>query len=148
MPVRSLYSRRHKYSPVRSFQIDTWMIQRRFGRKGCSQVRLKLSFLASTRLTVFGGEKKANFDPKNTIPTIDHGGGNIMLCGYFAIQGTWRLNRVEGKRDGAKYREILRENPLASARTLKVGCGGVFQHDSDPKKTAKATKELQKKEAD
>ena len=48
--------------------------------------------------------------------------------------------------DGAKYREILSENLLASVRTLKMGHGWNFQHDNDPKHTAKATKEwLQKK---
>ncbi len=31
------------------------------------------------------------------------------------------------------------------ARTLKMGCGWVFQHDNDPKHTAKATKEWLKK---
>ena len=84
-------------------------------------------------------------DPKNTIPTIKHGGGNIMLWGCFSAKGTGRLHRVEGKMDGAKYREILSENLLASARTLKMGRGWVFQHDNDPKHTAKATKEWLKK---
>jgi len=34
--------------------------------------------------------------------------------------------------NGAMYHEILDENLLPSARTLKMGCGWVFQHDSDP----------------
>ncbi len=47
--------------------------------------------------------------------------------------------------DGAMYRKILDENLLPSARTLKMGHGWVFQHDNDPKHTAKATKEWLKK---
>ena len=47
--------------------------------------------------------------------------------------------------DGAKYREIKSENYLASARTLKMGRGWMFQYDNDPKHTAKATKEWVKK---
>jgi len=34
--------------------------------------------------------------------------------------------------NGAMYHQILDENLLPSARTLKMGCGWVFQHDSDP----------------
>ena len=47
--------------------------------------------------------------------------------------------------DGAMYRQILGENLLPSARALKMGRGWVFQHDNDPKHTAKATKEWLKK---
>uniref|UniRef100_A0A4W5MUZ7 Mtr4 exosome RNA helicase n=1 Tax=Hucho hucho TaxID=62062 RepID=A0A4W5MUZ7_9TELE len=43
------------------------------------------------------------------------------------------------------YRQILGENLLPSARALKMGRGWVFQHDNDPKHTAKATKEWLKK---
>ncbi|KAI4894875.1 hypothetical protein NFI96_008647 [Prochilodus magdalenae] len=43
--------------------------------------------------------------------------------------------------DGAMYREILANNLLPSVRALKMGRGWVFQHDNDPKHTARATKE-------
>ena len=82
---------------------------------------------------------------ENTIPTIKHGDGNIMLWGCFSAKGTGQLHQVEGKMDGAKYREILSENLLASARTLKIGHGWVFQHDNGPNHMAKATKVWLKK---
>ncbi len=48
--------------------------------------------------------------------------------------------------DGAMYREILANNLLPSVRALMMGRGWVFQHDNDPKHTARATKEeLRKK---
>ena len=43
------------------------------------------------------------------------------------------------------YWEILGDNLLPSVRALKMGHGWVFQHDNDPKHTAKATKEWLKK---
>ncbi|KAK6320900.1 hypothetical protein J4Q44_G00078760 [Coregonus suidteri] len=47
--------------------------------------------------------------------------------------------------DGAMYREILANNLLPSVRALKMGRGWVFQHDNDPKHTARATKEWLRK---
>ena len=41
--------------------------------------------------------------------------------------------------------DIFGDNLLPSVRALKMGCGWVFQHDNDPKHTAKATKEWLKK---
>ena len=43
------------------------------------------------------------------IPTVKHGGGNIMLWGFSSAAETGNLVRVEGKMNGAKYREILDE---------------------------------------
>ncbi|KAK3533116.1 hypothetical protein QTP70_007304 [Hemibagrus guttatus] len=85
--------------------------------------------------------KNAELHPKNTIPTVKHGGGNIMLWGCFSAKGPGRLIRVKERMNGAMYREILSKNLLPSARALKMKRGWVFQHDNDPKHTARATKE-------
>ncbi|KAK6306447.1 hypothetical protein J4Q44_G00233720 [Coregonus suidteri] len=90
-------------------------------------------------------KKKDEYNPKNTIPTVKHGGGNIILWGCFSAKGTGRLHRIEGRMDGAMYREILANNLLPSVRALKMGRGWVFQHDNDPKHTARATKEWLRK---
>ncbi len=54
-----------------------------------------------------------------------------MLWGCFSAKGTGQLHRIKGTMDGT--------------RALKMGRGWVFQHDNDPKQTAKATKEWLKK---
>ena len=90
-------------------------------------------------------KRNAEYNPKNTIPTVKHEGGNLMLWGCFSAKGTGRLHRIEGRMNGAMYREILGNNLLPSVRALKIGRGWVFQHDNDPKHTAKATKEWLKK---
>ena len=79
--------------------------------------------------------------PKNTIPTVKHGGGSIMLLGCFSSAGTGALVRTEGKMVGANYRKIIEENLLTSARKLKLGRKFTLQHDNNPKHTAKATLE-------
>ena len=59
--------------------------------------------------------------------------------------GTGRLQRIKGRMGGAVYCEILANNLLPSVRALKMGCGWVFQHDNDPKHTARETKEWLRK---
>ena len=79
--------------------------------------------------------------PKNTIPTVKHGGGSIMLWGCFSAAGTEKLVQVEGRMDGAHYRNILEQNLFQSACDLRLGRRFTFQQDNDLKHTAKATLE-------
>ncbi|KAK3508014.1 hypothetical protein QTP70_010140 [Hemibagrus guttatus] len=59
--------------------------------------------------------------------------------------GPGRLIRVKERMNGAMYREILSKNLLPSARALKMKRGWVFQHDNEPKHTARAMKEWLRK---
>ena len=44
-----------------------------------------------------------------------------MLWGCFSAAGTGRVVRIEGKMNGAKYREILDENLLQNTKYLRLG---------------------------
>jgi len=61
---------------------------------------------------MFGRKKNESYAEKNTLPTVKHGGGLVMLWGRFAhggglvmlwgrfaSSGTENLQRVEGKMD-------------------------------------------------
>uniref|UniRef100_A0AAR2IXQ6 Tc1-like transposase DDE domain-containing protein n=1 Tax=Pygocentrus nattereri TaxID=42514 RepID=A0AAR2IXQ6_PYGNA len=65
--------------------------------------------------------------------------------GGFSSAGTGKLVKVDGKMDGAKYRAILEENLLESAKDLRLGRRFTFQQDNDPKHKARATMEWFKK---
>uniref|UniRef100_A0AAY5K8I9 Transposase Tc1-like domain-containing protein n=1 Tax=Esox lucius TaxID=8010 RepID=A0AAY5K8I9_ESOLU len=92
-----------------------------------------------TKIEVFGlnstrrvWRKKDEYNSKNTIPTMKHGGGNIILWGCCSAKGTGRLHRIEGRMDGAMYREILANNLLPSVRALKMGHGWATTRNTQP----------------
>ena len=81
----------------------------------------KILWSDETKIEVFGLRAKRHVWRKpGTIPTVKHGGGSIMLWECFSAVGTGRLVRIEGKINGAKYREILDENFLQSAPDLRL----------------------------
>ncbi len=66
------------------------------------ETKIELFGINSTRRV--WRRKNAAYD-KNTIPTVKHGGGNIMLWGCFSAKGTGKLHRIKGTMDGAMYRQ-------------------------------------------
>ncbi len=123
---------------------------------------VKVLWSDETKIELFGinstrrvwRRRDAAYDPKNTIPTVKHRGGNIMLWGvFFLLRGQDNSTASKGQWMGPC---------TVRSRALKMGCGWVscwkwvvthpwpivmhvFQHDNDPKHTAKATKEWLKK---
>ena len=82
-------------------------------------MRNKILWFDETKIEPFGLNAKRYFWRKpGTIPTVNHYGGSIMLWGCFSAAVTGRLVRIEGKMNGAKYREILDENLLQSTQNL------------------------------
>ncbi|KAK1798425.1 hypothetical protein P4O66_007881, partial [Electrophorus voltai] len=105
----------------------------------------KVLWSDETKIEVFGAdhtrgvwrEDGTAYDPKNTIPTVKHGGGNIMLWGCFSAKGPSHLVRINGKMDSTAYLEILAKNLCSSIIDLKMGHHFIFQQDNCPKHTAK-----------
>ncbi len=89
------------------------------------ETKIELFGINSTRRVL--RRRNAAYDHKNTIPTVQHGARNIMLWGCFSAKGTGQLHHIKGTMD--------------RAMALKMGLGWVFQHENDPKHTAKATKD-------
>ena len=105
-------------------------------------MRNKILWSYETKIELFGLNAKCHLWRKpGTIPTVKHGGGSIMLWGYFSEAGTGRLIRIKGKINEGKYRAILDEILLQSAQDLIMGHTVTFQHDNDPKHKAKTMQE-------
>ncbi|KAK3523183.1 hypothetical protein QTP86_021723, partial [Hemibagrus guttatus] len=76
------------------------------------ETKIELFCINSTRRV--WRRRNAAYDPKNTISTFKHGGGNIMLWECFSAKGTGQLHRIKEMMDWAMYRQILGENLLPS----------------------------------
>ena len=59
--------------------------------------------------------------PKNTIPTVKHEGGSILLCGCFAAGGIGALHKIDGIMRWQNSVEILKQHLKTSVRKLKLG---------------------------
>uniref|UniRef100_A0A8R1EAK0 HTH_Tnp_Tc3_2 domain-containing protein n=1 Tax=Caenorhabditis japonica TaxID=281687 RepID=A0A8R1EAK0_CAEJA len=71
-------------------------------------------------------------DPKYQVPTVKHGGGNVMMWGCFHANGIGSLIRITGTMESYMYKVILEKEMLPSGRS-QMGRGWLFQQDNNPK---------------
>ena len=108
----------------------------------------KVLWSDETKINLFGSDgikrvwRRAGeaYNENCTKPTVKHGGGSVMVWGCMSTAGVGQLQFIEGKMDSKMYCEILKNKMLPSLRTL--GRGAKFQHDNDPKHTAKITSQF------
>ncbi len=97
-----------------------------------------------TKINVFGTDgfktvwrrKGEEYKEKCMVPTVKHGGGSVLMWGCMSAAGV-ELHFIDGIMNSQMYCSILKEKMLPSLRAL--GRRALFQHDNDPKHTAKAT---------
>ncbi len=118
------------------------MIQRRTGWKCCGQMGPKSSSFASTQLAVFGGGGMLPMIPRTPSPLSNMEVETLCFGGVFLLSGPDNCTASKGRWMGTC---TVKVRALKPARALKMGRRWVFQHDNDPKHTAKATKVWLKK---
>ncbi len=79
------------------------------------ETKIKLFGLNSTH-RVWRRRRNAVYDPKNTIPTVKHGGGNIIIWGCYSANCTASKGRWTGPC-------TIKARALRPVRALKIGRG-------------------------
>ena len=82
------------------------------------------------------------YKDKCIIPTVTHGGRNVMVWGCMSAAGVGELPFIEGNMNSTIYCEILQQSMIPSLQ--KLGNRAVFQHDNHLKHTSKSTTGLLK----
>ena len=83
------------------------------------------------------------YKDKCVMPTVKHGGGNVMVWGCMSAASAGELYFIEGNMNSNMYCEILQQSIIPSLQ--KLGSRAVFQHDNDSKHTSKTTIALLKR---
>ena len=89
----------------------------------------KVELYGHNDLKIVWRKKGETYHPKNTTPTVKHGGGNLMLWGCFSSSGVGKPVRVHGIMKKQDYKKILEDNVYKSALKVSLGRNFVFQQD-------------------
>ena len=104
----------------------------------------KVLWSDENKLNLFGSDGKVmvwrlakeEFGPECTIPTVKHGGDNVMCWACFPSSGVNNLIFIDGNTTRESYREIVENNLLKSVEKLGMNHNWIFQHVNDPKHRA------------
>lgn len=79
--------------------------------------------------------------PECIVPTVKHGGGNVMVWGCFRAGKKGKLHWIKDTMDQHVYANLLQHQFLPSAKSLAEEFGGLkntpVQQDNDPKHSSK-----------
>ncbi len=71
-----------------------------------------------------------------------HGGGGVMIWGCMAWQGVGYMCKIDGNMDQHLYKTILEDDLMKTIDFYDLDSSKIiFQHDNDPKHTAKSVRE-------
>lgn len=100
----------------------------------------KFEIFASRRKTKIWRKSNESLNPINLVPTVKHGGGNVMVWGCMAASGVGNLVFIESTMRKEDYLKILQQNLKSSVQKLGLSPNWTFQQDNDPKHTAHVVK--------
>lgn len=135
---RLMFAKRHKHWTLDDWRRVIWSDESKVNRL-CSDGRQWCWIRESTQL-----------QDRQVKPTVKHGGGNIMVWGCITAEGPGFLCKIDNTLDQTLYKEILAGELQQTIDWYHLDKSKIiFQHDNDPKHTAKSVTEwLQQNEMD
>lgn len=107
----------------------------------------KFQIFGSNRRVFVRRSKGERASEACTVPTIKHGGGNVMVWGCFGNNKPGSLVRITEKLNKERYLKILKDFAIPGGLNL-IGPGFVFQQDNDPKHSSKLCQNFLRKKKD
>ena len=104
---------------------------------------MKINLFGSDGLKHVWWRPGEDYKDKCVMPTVKHGGGNVMVWGCMSAEGVGEIYFNEGNINYNMFSEILQHSMIPSLE--KQGRRAVFQHDNDPKHTTNTTIALLKR---
>ena len=118
------YAKKYREQPLCFWDQVLWTDESKFNLFG-----------SDGRIVVWRTPQQA-FDPRCTVPTVEHGGGNVKCWGSFSSSCVGNLVFIDGNMTGEVYRDILQRNLFESVKKLNFGQNWVLHHDNDSKHRA------------
>ncbi|KAG1366033.1 hypothetical protein G6F61_013377 [Rhizopus arrhizus] len=127
----------HKY-----WTIDDW-------RKVIFSDESKINVWGSDGVEFYWSLPGSPLQPHHIIPTVKHGGGSVMAWTCMTSHGVGYIYEIyDGRMIAPDYIHILKTELADTLDYYRLGDGDfIFQHDNDPKHTAKITTTYLKEEA-
>ncbi len=102
----------------------------------------KINRFNSDGRTWYWSKDPTILNDKSVQQTVKHGGGKIMMWGCMTAQGVGYSCKIDSILDQHLYKNILEDELLNTIDFYELDSTKViFQHDNDPKHTAKSIKE-------
>ncbi|KAG1494619.1 hypothetical protein G6F46_012333 [Rhizopus delemar] len=137
-----------------------WNIQRSENTGGRPQILTEASkslMKRMSKINVWGSDgvefywslPGSPLQPHHVIPTVKHGGGSVMVWACMTSHGVGYICEIyDGRMTAPDYIHILKTELADTLAYYRLGDGDfIFQHDNDPKHTAKITTTYLKEEA-
>src|SRR6478609_4963933 len=118
----------------RYWTIDDW-------RKVIFSDESKINVWGSDGVEFYWSLPGSPLQPHHVIPTVKHGGGSVMVWACMTSHGVGYICEIyDGRMTASDYIHILKTELADTLDYYRLGYGDfIFQHDNDPKHTAKIT---------
>ncbi|KAL1915822.1 uncharacterized protein VTP21DRAFT_6210 [Calcarisporiella thermophila] len=141
LPKKPLLSAAHRRRPLEfarkhiNWTVEDW-------KRVMFSDETKLTFTNLTGKQYYYKRKGEPLRSRHIQPTMKQTGNGVMAWSCVTDHGVGNLHRIDGALNAALYFTILSEDYLGSLKHYGINKSRViFQHDNDPKHTAKVTKE-------